>query len=228
MQFYLVSLRDLSTPNMSMLSIPARRPRHWPALTLLLLASAVPASGDDALATDLVDWLRTNGARIHDGLSIRRRDPADPTSPRGIFATRTIDEGEVLCNIPWDLLIKPGDEYDGDGNGELCDTFVSTINAFDEEETNAYARYLLGQPRRYLPDFWSDGARTLLSEMLAVGETAEGPMTERDELPPHGIGKEGMLEDLMETCEEFEIDWTNETHVHAGENRFRFAAPRSS
>ena len=59
------------------MQLPARRPRRWSALALLLASAAAPASGDDALATDLVDWLRTNGARIHDGLSIRRRDPAD-------------------------------------------------------------------------------------------------------------------------------------------------------
>ena len=199
---------------------PARRIRRSPALALLL-ASAVPAFGDDVLATDLADWLRTNGARIHDGLSIRRRDPADPTSPRGVFATRAIDEGEVLCNIPWELLIKPEDKYDSDDeddddDGGLCDTLVSTIEAFDDE-TNAYARYLLGQPRRFLPEFWSDDARTLMSEMLAVGETALGPMTKQDELPPHGIGEGGMLEGLMEDCEGFGIDWTNENHVHAGE-----------
>ena len=92
------------------------------------------AFGDDVLATDLADWLRTNGARIHDGLSIRRRDPADPTSPRGVFATRAIDEGEVLCNIPWELLIKPENKYDSDDeddddDGGLCDTLVSTIEA---------------------------------------------------------------------------------------------------
>jgi len=193
---------------------PARRPRHWPALALIL-ASAVPASGDDALATELVEWLRTNGAKIHDGLAIRHVDPSDPTSPRGVFATRTIDEGEVLCNIPWDLMITPGDKYTSvDDSDEGCRAIVSTIEAFDDG-TNAYARYLLGQPRRYLPDFWSDSARALLSEMLAVGELAAGPMTERDELPPHGIGEDGLLDWLVEDCEGFGIDWTNETHVHA-------------
>ena len=213
------------------LRLPARRISRSPALAVgVLLASAVPAFGDDVLATDLVDWLRTNGARIHDGLSIRRRDPADPTSPRGVFATRAIDEGEVLCNVPWELLIKPGNNYKWDDDGNLCDTFLSAIEAFDDE-TNAYGRYLLGQPRRYLPDFWSDDAKTLLLEMLAVGETPGGPMTEYDELPPHGIGEEGMLEDLMETCEGFGIDWTNETHVHAGEivgravHRIDFSSP---
>ena len=70
--------------------LPARRIRRLPALAV------GTAFGDDVLATDLADWLRTNGARIHDGLSIRRRDPADPTSPRGVFATRAIDEGKVL------------------------------------------------------------------------------------------------------------------------------------
>ena len=95
------------------LRLPARRIRSSPALALLL-ASVVPAFCDDVLATDLVDWLRTNGARIHDGLSIRRRDPA-------------IDEGEVLCNIPWELLIKPENKYDSDDeddddDGGLCAT----------------------------------------------------------------------------------------------------------
>ena len=201
------------------MTLPARRSRRWFALTLLLASAAAPASGDDALATDLVDWLRTNGARIHGGLSIRRVDPSDPTSPRGVFATRTIDEGEVLCNVPWDLMITPGDEYvpyeeQVDDGG--CGTIASAIVAFDDA-TNAYGRYLLAQPRRYLPDFWSDAARSLLSEMLDVGETESGPMTERDELPPHGVGEGGLVEYLVEACEGYGIDWANETHVHAGE-----------
>ena len=215
--------------------LPARHPRRWPALALLL-ASAVQASADDALVTDLVDWLRTNGAKIHQGLEVRRVDPSDPTSMRGVFATRDIDEGETLCNLQWDLIIKPADSkyassYDADEMG-LCGAIAATIEAFDDG-SNAYARYLLGQPRRYLPEWWSDGAKALLLEMLAVGETAAGgPITEYDELPPHGIGEgeDGTLERIEEACKEFGYDLANETHVHAGENSWTvlFALWRAS
>jgi hypothetical protein len=73
--------------------------------------------GDNEIATQLIHWLRTNGAYINEKLIIRHVNPDDVTSPRGVFAMEDMDAGELLCHIPHTLLLKPSE-----------DTYLDNIN----------------------------------------------------------------------------------------------------
>ena len=151
--------------------------------------------GGDDIAAKLLHWLRTNGAYINEKLIVRHVDPADLTSPRGVFAVDDMDIGEVLCHIPHTLLLKPSEDTyldnlnrrnrlnshnDTDDDVEEldeCEIFdcgvidavydamtifnnkKATKNGDDDDDVddaeNAYVKYLLMQPKDYLPSFWS-------------------------------------------------------------------------
>ena len=83
--------------------------------------------------------------------------PDDPTSPRGVYATEDMDAGETVCVIPWDLMLKPSK---GGEQRELedmldCETIHATFDAISGGGKTPYAKYLLAQPKDYLPSFWS-------------------------------------------------------------------------
>ena len=148
------------------------------------------SNGDDGIATQLIHWLRANGAYINEKLTVRHVNPADVTSPRGVFALEDMDAGELLCHIPHTLLLKPReDTYLDNLNKRIRlnihnDTDDVDVEELDESEIfdcgaidavfdammilknkneatknddaeNAYVKYLLMQPKDYLPSFWS-------------------------------------------------------------------------
>lgn len=162
------------------------------------LVSSNDDGGDDDIATQLIHWLRTNGAYINEKLTVQHVNPADVSSPRGVFALEDMDAGELLCHIPHTLLLKPSedtyldnlnkrirlnnhnDTNDTDDNDveELdeseifdCGAIDAVYNAMtilnnkneatrndddaDDDTENAYVKYLLMQPKDYLPSFWS-------------------------------------------------------------------------
>ena len=182
---------------------------------LLLMAAAAAASGtvanatqEDALITDLINWLRAKGSFINDKLQIRHINPNDPTSPRGLFALESLKEGETVCNIPWDLVLKPPSESEStksqkeDKSRELdCGTINAVIEEIgkSENEMTPYGKYLLSQPRGYTLGFWSDEGQELFWEM-----------TNSERLPPIWI------EDILDGWEEFcGGDVENDDHVFA-------------
>ena len=56
---------------------------------------------DDVLSSNLISWLRANGAYINEKLVVKYNG-----SYRGVFATEDMDMGETLCSIPSDLIIR--------------------------------------------------------------------------------------------------------------------------
>ena len=158
-------------------------------MSIDLVSSNDDDDGDD-IATQLIHWLRANGAYINEKLTVRYVNPADVTSPRGVFALEDMDAGELLCHIPHTLLLKPredtyldnlnkrirlnihNDTDDGDVE-ELDESEIFDCGAIDavydammilknkneatknDDAENAYVKYLLMQPKYYLPSFWS-------------------------------------------------------------------------
>ena len=104
------------------------------------------AQDDDVLITDMVDWLKSNGAYINDKLQVRRVNPDDPSSPRGLFALESLDAGEIICNIPWDLMITPIESNSAkDASKRLdCGTIKAVIEELGKNESDMtpYAKYL--------------------------------------------------------------------------------------
>ncbi|KAL7530268.1 hypothetical protein ACHAWF_003310 [Thalassiosira exigua] len=181
----------------------------------------------DALVSDLIRWLRDNGAYINEKLVVKHVVPGDPSSPRGVFAAEAMDEGENVCSIPSELMIKPSSEL---AEGELveyghCSTIRKLRDALVGGAATPYERYLLAQPKWYLPGFWSWGGMDLLKTMLLSNRTHE--MTDYDELPPHGVD-EFVEMDLLEGCVDIDVKDTSFWHsamlVQArGDYAFMFA-----
>jgi len=134
--------------------------------------SAKKQNGDDVdtIVSNLIHWVRANGGYVNDRISFRSIDPEDPTSPRGVFATQEIDEGEILAHIPWDLIIKSPERARGEVEGmskDDCGVIQETIKVMTASDSNItpYGRYLLSQPQNYTVGFWSKKGQELFVEM---------------------------------------------------------------
>ena len=183
--------------------------------------SGDPTTHQDILTSDLLRWLRANGAYINEKLEVRHLVPDDSSSPRGVFATEPLDVGETVCMIPSKLVLYSRREL---SDGELynhCGTIKAVIEAMSGGTITPYGRYMAAQQKGYAPGYWSEDARDLLEEMLA--STREEHLTEYDELPPHGIsdteGGEGGVDEVddprHELKEECHGDIDNPLYLHA-------------
>ncbi len=154
--------------------------------------AATAADTQEVLITDMINWLRANGAFINDKLQIRHINPDDPSSPRGLFALESLEQGETVCNIPWELIISPSEKVapQSERYKQLdCGTIDAVIEEIckSESDMTAYGKYLLSQPRGYTLGFWSKLGQDLFWEM-----------TDDEKLPPVWI--EAIREDWEEEC----------------------------
>ena len=154
MLIFLIPMVALPTPAPQS-TLPSRMLREESFSTL------IKDDKTDEILADMIHWLRNNGAFIDEGIQLRRLDPGVPTSPRGVFASRTFEKDDVLISIPWDLVVKP---EDGHEKGR-CGT-VQAIHDHMKDGSNPYGRYLASQPRRGLPGYWSEEGRAFLYDML--------------------------------------------------------------
>ena len=159
---------------------------------------------NDILSTNLIAWLRDNGAYINDKLVVK-----NDGSYRGIYATEDMEVGEQLCSIPSSLMIQPDKKKLMDEEDTTiyphCNTIKEVMKALstNDDNTNPYGEYLKAQPIGYLPTFWSNSAKELLITMLK--STQKEYQTdlvhyglEYDELPPHGI--QYKLDEIQTEC----------------------------
>lgn len=191
-------LPSTSALNMSLL--------RWLAAASLLLGTVIAASfttvddDHDVLITNLLSWLRDNGAYINDAVVVRHVNQNDASTPRGLFATKTIEEGETIATIPWNLIIKSKDKTGEPGWSETdCGIIDATIEAMSGDNITPYGHYLLAQPRGYTPGFWGKEATELLEEML------------NDRLPPNDV--DDMLDSEWKKMCRGNVN--NPLHVHA-------------
>ncbi len=176
---------------------------------LLLTIAAVSAAASEAVAndtqdvliSDLITWLRANGSFINEKLQIRHVNANDPKSPRGLFALESLEEGETICNIPWDLMIKPIENSHSKSEQLDCGTINAVIEELSKSaaDMTPYGKYLLSQPRGYTLGFWSEEGQELFWEM-----------TNDEVLPPIWI--EESVEVWEEVCDG---DVENDDHVFA-------------
>eukprot|EP00978_Attheya_sp_CCMP212_P021894 scaffold64378_cov66-Attheya_sp.AAC.1 len=121
---------------------------------------------------ELIEWIRSHpDGFVNDKLEIRPADPNDPDSGSGMFVKGSVQEGEVLYSIPWDLIIKP-DEFDiNKARSSLlsCETAQSLLRELRLEEKSTFGPYL-----KYFHSFeqggliaeWSDAGYDLLKKVL--------------------------------------------------------------
>lgn len=177
------------------------------ALYLLLLVndrlrtSIATANNDaDTLTSHLIQWVRDSGGYVNDKIIFRHVDDDDPTSPRGVFAVRDIDDGETLALIPWSIIIKSPDKDDGKLKGgefsnDDCAVIEATRRAMaaSDDDVTPYGRYLLSQPRNYTVGFWTEGGQELMVEL--TGGTYETDNV----LPPTDIDDQ-LIYNFQELC----------------------------
>jgi hypothetical protein len=159
------------------------------------LSDAKSTPTDDILVSDLLMWLCENGSHIHPKVAVKRIDENDPNSPFGLIAIADLDSDEVICHIPPHLIIMP-DKYNVDDND--CSTIDRVYDMMIADKPNPWARYLLSQPRRFTPEFWSDAGKKMLSEMTS------------DKLPPQCIN-----DTMDELDEDYGRDTNDEIYLHA-------------
>ncbi|CAE7502746.1 TIC20-V [Symbiodinium microadriaticum] len=99
------------------------------------------SSGSDT--TNLLSWLQEfPNARGLDGLMIRQSAYAG--GGLGVFATRSFSPGELVCRIPADALILPGDLASRDMDLALAETLLSELSAGADSEFAPYIQSLPG------------------------------------------------------------------------------------
>lgn len=116
----------------------------------------------DRLSQEIIDWIRSmEGGYINDKVELRRSGD-NHDGPRGILATGVIEAGEVICTIPWDIIVKPHPE---DVEDDSCSTVQALYDDMKEERT-PHGRYLKTMPRNFLAGWWSKSGRELLQQLV--------------------------------------------------------------
>ena len=159
----------------------------------------------DTLTSNLIQWVRDSGGYVNDKIVFRHINDTDPTSPRGVFALRDIDEGETLAIIPWDIIIKSPDKEDGkvkagEYSKDDCAVIEATRKAMaaSDNDITPYGKYLLSQPQNYTVGFWTEGGHALMVEL--TGGTGSGWTVETDNtLPPTDIDDQ-LIYDFGQQC----------------------------
>mmetsp|Transcript_7548 Transcript_7548/g.16455 ORF Transcript_7548/g.16455 Transcript_7548/m.16455 type:complete len:483 (-) Transcript_7548:90-1538(-) len=185
MTFVVASLFAVASERSEEISAPD------PNATSNIIAPSSETS-DEPIMDELISWMESEGAHIDGRISVRRVDPADPSSMRGIFADGgSFERGETLFVVPKRLIYdgepstakrNAGKEYAGkdwkDATGD-CGTAREIIDAMATGST-PYGRYLARQPRRVVPGYWSAAGRELLGEILGGRLSSEYPAAVAD------------------------------------------------
>ncbi len=118
----------------------------------------------------VLQWIHNSpGGYVHPDQEFRM-DPVSGVS--GIFATKLIPKGTVLCQVPWSIIIQSDDPNE---EGQMCCGTVKAVaremRKGNESDYAPYANYLLAQPESEVPSAWSDMGKALLRSL--VGGTAD-------------------------------------------------------
>jgi hypothetical protein len=146
---------------------------------------------------DLLQWFEEEDGFFNSKQEILPEIPGDPTSRLGIFAKERIEEGEMLAQIPWDIIItnrEEQEEDDDDGNDKehlsriscsIVRNLVREIKLGKESEYAPYVSYLLAQKQGQLPSSWSEAGKKLFVEVLGGERNLEILMNDSVDLLDH-------------------------------------------
>jgi hypothetical protein len=124
----------------------------------------------------LIQWLTSNGGIFNPKQELRY----DADSHLGIFAKEPIEEGELLVQIPADLIFGLAEEFDEDEDNVFCELVADLANELELGADSFYGPYMLYlssilETGPTVPITWSDVGKTMLTKVL------EG---EEEEIPP--------------------------------------------
>jgi len=125
---------------------------------------------DISLQMNVVEWVRENGGYFNPKQEFRRAIPGDTSTPFGIFASETIEKGELLVNVPYKCIMTAGtDEWK---TYMHCDTTRLIIEEMRKVESGKesfyepYVKYLLSAPPVNIPSMWTTKGKALLKEII--------------------------------------------------------------
>eukprot|EP00591_Stephanopyxis_turris_P013159 CAMPEP_0195534912 /NCGR_PEP_ID=MMETSP0794_2-20130614/43287_1 /TAXON_ID=515487 /ORGANISM="Stephanopyxis turris, Strain CCMP 815" /LENGTH=397 /DNA_ID=CAMNT_0040667905 /DNA_START=147 /DNA_END=1337 /DNA_ORIENTATION=+ len=125
---------------------------------------------EEQMYTNLIEFVRSGDGFVNPSLVVR---PVEPNASfRGVFTTDSVREGDVLCSLPWHLILK-AEDVDEIREEELtiCRTIRSVIREMklgEDSEFAPYVRYLLSTPKVQLPSLWSADGRDLLMNIIGA------------------------------------------------------------
>ena len=128
---------------------------------------------------DLTEWFKEEEGYFSPKQEIRPEFPEDPTSRFAVFAKERIEEGELLVEVPWDMVLSSyEEEFDGEDDEEEdlellsripCGTVRNLVDAMQDGESSElapYVNHLLAQKQNKLPSSWSESAKTLFVDIM--------------------------------------------------------------
>jgi hypothetical protein len=176
-------------------------------LSSLISPQGPTTKGQNATdAFGIIDWIRDQpggGGVFNPKQELRLQDPKDPTSRWMLFATDSIEKGEILSKIPWNSIIMPQtddfdpleneDMYTGDLNCDTTRLLEQELGLGEGSKFGPFIQYLKalpeGQPQ--IPSAWSKEGKEVLVELLGGLDP---------DLPP-GEPVEMLKEDWLLNCE---------------------------
>ena len=130
----------------------------------LVFAQVLLASSHDPSVANLIEHFTTNkGVYYNEKQQLRKQN-----GMMGVFATEAIEEGELLCSVPWNATINTGQIVE-DMPYLVCDTvhtLAREMRLGNESEFGPYVQYLLGQRHGQLPSAWPQSGKELLTWIL--------------------------------------------------------------
>ena len=122
-------------------------------------------------AKAIYEWVsKTKDAYVNPKVEVRREIPGDPSSPMGVYATETIEVGEDIVIIPYDILIET-DNYKEPVSQLMCGSVRAVAREMRlgaESRVGPYAVYLNGEKEASIPSTWSKPAQDLLLQVLTT------------------------------------------------------------
>ena len=160
-------------------------PSFSPSRALLLLAIVSIrrcfANESEDLAGAVIDWIRSKpGGYVSDKVEVRRLNPADDSSPLGVFAKADVEAKEMIMEVPRDCYIHVYDDAKKieleamedsmealyDNLCLLAEKTAKEMRLGNESAYASYVKYLNKQSRNQIPAVWSKEAKDMLRDLL--------------------------------------------------------------
>ena len=164
---------------------------------LLINPTCENSYSPNGLDRGILSWMHNiPGGFYNPKQEFRYSNPNDPTSLAGIFAKERIEEGELLCRVPWEYIItSPLDEMEREQlECPMIRVLSRELQLGKLSKFAPYVEYLNTQPLHQLPSVWSKEGQDLLLKVL--GQTreqngVEDPVPDQDlaalSFPPTGV-----------------------------------------
>ncbi len=128
----------------------------------------------DYNGSNLISWVNSSSQGfVHPSVRIGREIPGDKSTLLGLFvasdpSTEPIEKGEIIAQVPWDLMIHPGNKYHREKffSCRALKNIVEELKLGEESKLAPYVQYLLTQNLDGIPGYWSEPAQEFFSFVL--------------------------------------------------------------